>query len=101
MRRGAVTFDKAEVHIQVDDEGVPVSIGIKEQLEAHSLIEELMLLANREVAEYVNGKNKDQAGRRHRTVCEEPDADKMAPFVTFIPFWVQHGKNGIAQGLCT
>jgi ribonuclease R len=87
VRRGAVTFDKAEVHIQVDDEGVPVSIGIKEQLEAHSLIEELMLLANREVAEYVNGKKDKKTGRPPAFVYrihEEPDADKIAAFRNFV-----------------
>jgi ribonuclease R len=50
---GAIDFDQPEVRFRLNDSGKPVEVVRKERLEAHKLIEEFMLLANREVATYV------------------------------------------------
>ncbi|MFP4378023.1 MAG: ribonuclease R [Spirochaetales bacterium] len=49
--RGSVDFDFSSRQIRLDENGVPVSIRPNERLAANRLIEELMLLANRLVAE--------------------------------------------------
>lgn len=50
---GSIDFDMTEQHITLDQEGIPRQVKPKERLNAHRLIEELMLLANRKVAERV------------------------------------------------
>lgn len=49
---GAVAFDREEMRFKLDEEGHPTDIVIKVSKDAHKLIEEFMLLANREVSEH-------------------------------------------------
>ncbi len=61
MRNGAIDFDRQEVRFKLSDNGKPLDVYFKEQKEAHKLIEEFMLLANKAVAEKVgkaSGKQK-------------------------------------------
>lgn len=53
MRKGSIFFDKAEVKFHLDEEGNPLGVFFKTQKDAHKLIEDFMLLANRKVAEYL------------------------------------------------
>ncbi len=50
---GAIDFGDNEVKFVLDDKGVPVQVIRKERIETNQLIEEFMLLANREVAKQV------------------------------------------------
>ena len=50
---GSVDMDLPAATISLDEEGVPVSIRPVERLQANRLVEECMLLANRQVAECV------------------------------------------------
>lgn len=54
FKNGAINFSSQEVRFQLDENAKPVGILIKESKEAHQLIEEFMLLANRTVAEYIS-----------------------------------------------
>ncbi|PIQ92146.1 MAG: ribonuclease R [Parcubacteria group bacterium CG11_big_fil_rev_8_21_14_0_20_39_22] len=49
---GAIDFETEEFEFELDENGTPVSISKKERMETHKLVEEFMLLANREVAEF-------------------------------------------------
>jgi ribonuclease R len=82
--KGAINFSSQEVRFQLDEKGKPVGIMIKESKEAHQLIEEFMLLANRSVAEYVSGieVNKKPVPFPYR-VHDTPDEEKLLPFVAF------------------
>ena len=85
--RGAIAFERPEVKVQVDQKGVPVSIHVKEQLDSHWLIEEFMLLANREVAELINKKKDKGTGKVPEfiyRVHEPPAEDKMTAFRNFV-----------------
>ncbi len=84
FENGAINFSSQEVRFQLDENGKPVGIIIKESKEAHQLIEEFMLLANRTVAEYVSKVqvNKKAIPFPYRT-HDEPDKDKLQPFVEF------------------
>jgi ribonuclease R len=81
---GAINFSSQEVRFQLDEQGAPLGITIKESKEAHQLIEEYMLLANRAVAEYL-GKIRVKESpllfpyRTH----DDPDREKLLPFVAF------------------
>jgi ribonuclease R len=51
FNNGAISFSSQEVRFKLDEKGNPIGIMIKESKEAHQLIEEFMLLANRTVEE--------------------------------------------------
>ena len=50
---GAISFERPEMKVEVDEKGRPVNVYQKVSKEANWLIEEFMLLANRSVAEFV------------------------------------------------
>lgn len=50
---GAIDFEQDEVAFELDDKGKPIRIYKKQRLDTHKLVEEYMLLANREVAEFI------------------------------------------------
>lgn len=84
FKKGAINFATTEVKFKLDEKGVPIGIVVKESKEAHQLIEEFMLLANRTVSEHV-GKikvNKKEVPFPYR-VHDTPDEMKLAPFVEF------------------
>ncbi len=81
---GAINFSSQEVRFTLDEKGNPTGIMVKESKEAHKLIEEFMLLANRTVAENIskieiNGKPLPFPYRIH----DEPDEEKLTPFAAF------------------
>lgn len=53
-RKGSIFFDKAEVKFKLDENGAPLGVFFKTQKDAHKLIEDFMLLANRTVAEFLS-----------------------------------------------
>ncbi len=81
---GAINFSSQEVRFKLDEKGKPIGIVIKESKEAHQLIEELMLLANRTVAEYVSKikLNKKPVPFPYR-IHDTPDDEKLKPFAAF------------------
>lgn len=50
--KGAIDFGDSEVKFELDEDGTPLRVIKKERLDTHKLVEEYMLLANREVAEF-------------------------------------------------
>ncbi len=84
FNNGAINFSSQEVRFKLDEKGDPIGIMIKESKEAHQLIEEFMLLANRTVAENIskikiNGKPLPFPYRTH----DDPDEEKLVPFAAF------------------
>lgn len=84
FNNGAINFSSQEVRFKLDEKGNPIGIMIKESKEAHQLVEEFMLLANRTVAENIskikiNGKPLPFPYRTH----DDPDEAKLLPFAAF------------------
>lgn len=81
---GAINFSSTEVRFQLDEKGKPIGIIVKESKEAHKLIEEFMLLANKAVAEYVSKIkiNKEVIPFPYR-IHDQPGEEKLKPFVAF------------------
>ncbi len=50
---GALVLEQEEIKVLIDETGKPVKIVKKIRTESHTLIEELMLLANRRIAEFL------------------------------------------------
>jgi len=82
--KGAINFSSKEVRFKLDEKGKPIGIVVKESKEAHQLIEELMLLANKAVAEFVaKVKVKKEDVPFPYRVHDTPDEKKLAPFIAF------------------
>jgi ribonuclease R len=87
FKHGAIGFETVEVKFKLDDRGVPLAVIPKIRKDAHRLIEDFMLLANKRVAEFVynkNRKNEDSDGLTmvYRT-HDSPNQEKLQAFSVF------------------
>lgn len=91
FKSGAISFESVEVKFKLDEKGKPLAIVPKVRKDAHKLIEEYMLLANKLVAEYVFKKKK---GKNPLTMVyrihDEPNEEKLQNLVLFAK---QFGHN--------
>lgn len=82
--KGAVNFETTEVKFQLDEKGRPLAVIPKIRKDAHKLIEEFMLLANKYVANFIydfkKGKEKNTFVYR---IHDFPDPDKVKDFALF------------------
>lgn len=84
FKHGAIAFESIEVKFNLDENGKPLGVIPKVRKDAHKLVEEYMLLANRKVAEFIATKKKgDQqltfVYRQH----DYPDPEKLSTFSIF------------------
>ncbi len=84
FKRGSIGFDRPEIRFEIDDKGIPVSTYIKVSKDAHKLVEEFMLLANRHVAEHIGrvAKGKKAKVLPYR-IHDVPEQDKLEQLATF------------------
>lgn len=83
---GAIAFDTPEVKIELDAEGKPVSVTLKERKATNLLIEDFMLLANVEVATWLTQKA-TQANMKQMPIYrihDVPDADRIMNLSSFL-----------------
>jgi ribonuclease R len=86
IKKGSIPFEKTETKFKLDDKGIPVDVFFVEANDAHELIEDFMLLANRTVAELMGKiKNSVFVYRVH----DVPDDEKLKKFSEFL------SKSGI------
>lgn len=83
FKNGSIAFQSEELRFKLDEAGKPIEVYVKESFDAHKLIEDFMLLANKEVALYIdkkaNGKEIPFVYRIH----DEPNPEKLADFAAF------------------
>jgi ribonuclease R len=84
FRQGAIAFESVEVSFILDENGKPLGVIPKARQDAHKLVEEYMLLANRKVAEFIATKKKGDKKltfvyRQH----DYPDPEKLETFAMF------------------
>jgi ribonuclease R len=84
--KGAIDFETTEIKFKLDENGKPIAVLKKERLDTHKLVEEFMLLANREVAEFISTKNKahHQENAGVYRIHDLPDADRIADLSLFV-----------------
>ncbi len=84
FKKGAVNFETTEVKFKLDEKGKPLAVIPKIRKDAHKLIEEFMLLANKQVATFVynlrKGKEKNTFVYR---IHDLPDPEKVKNFSVF------------------
>jgi ribonuclease R len=83
FKDGAITFETDELQFKVDELGQTLEIFVKERKEVHLLIEDFMLLANREVATLIAQKGKSQEIPFPYRVHDVPDPDRLLDFQKF------------------
>lgn len=84
LNEGAIAFDRIEVRFKLNAEGLPETVVFKVQKEAHKLIEEFMLMANRTVAAFVGETKKEQKPKPFvYRIHDEPNPQKLADFSAF------------------
>jgi ribonuclease R len=85
--KGAIEFEQEEIKFKLDENGKPIGVYKKERLDTHKLVEEYMLLANREVAKYIHEcitkKGKKDTGAIYR-IHDIPDKDRMMDLSVFV-----------------
>jgi len=82
----AINFETEEVRFKLDENGKPIGVFLKIQREANWLIEEMMLLANKRVAEKIGKKSsrfKEVKTFVYR-IHDEPIGDKVENFKNFV-----------------
>lgn len=86
FENGALRVEQTEVKFKIDEKGRPVDVFFKESKEANWLIEEFMLLANKQVAMHVGFK--DNAQKQIKTfvyrVHDQPNQEKLAELKRFV-----------------
>ena len=85
FKNGAIEFESDEVKFELDSTGRPVKVFKKVRKDTHKLVEDYMLLANREVARYMhsmtNGNTKAAVVYR---IHDAPDREKIINLATFV-----------------
>jgi ribonuclease R len=84
---GAIEFEQEEIKFKLDQDGKPVGVYKKARLDTHKLVEEYMLLANREVAKFIfdniKKKGKKDTGAIYR-IHDLPDKERMMDLSNFV-----------------
>ncbi len=84
-KRGAIDFETEEVKFVLDDTGKPIRVYKKERKDTHKLVEDFMLLANREVATFMHAANDNGfKGAFVYRIHDAPDREKIINLATFV-----------------
>lgn len=85
--QGAIEFEQDEIKFKLDEKGRPLGVYVKERLDTHKLVEEFMLLANREVARYIFDSIKKKGARDTGSIYrihDTPDKDRITELQMFV-----------------
>ena len=83
FKNGAIDFDSEEVRFRFDEKGVPVEVYVKTRKASNMLVEDFMLLANKEVATFITKKGKAKEIPFVYRIHDTPNEDKLADFARF------------------
>lgn len=81
---GSISFERPEMKVIVDKDGKPIDVVQKITKEANWLIEEFMLLANKEVATFIATKMRIKEPTFVYRIHEEPNFDKIQNLRDFV-----------------
>ena len=85
FKKGSIAFDRVELKFNIDEKGKPLSVYFKEAKDSNKLIEEFMLLANKQVAEFIGKKRGNKTPKTFvYRIHDKPDPDKLDSLNTFI-----------------
>ena len=100
IEQGAIAFDSEEIKLILNDQKKVVDFKTNRYTESHQLIEELMLLANREVATFVS-KAMDKKSRvflyRVHDMPNDDRLEELAVYLRAIGYQLTLGKGSDTQ----
>jgi len=85
--KGAIEFESDEIKFELDENGRPLRVIKKERIDTHKLVEEMMLLANREVAKFIHDKGKVNGNIHNKLIYrihDLPNKDKLEDLANFV-----------------
>lgn len=80
QERGSIDFDLEDTHISLNEQGVPVYVGVAQRRVANKIIEDFMITANETVAEHVYWMGIPFIYRVH----DRPQADRISELKRFL-----------------
>ena len=84
FQQGSINFETQEIKFELDENGKPLAIKVKERKDAHKLVEDFMLLANKTVAKYLNKlRTENHTIPFVNRVHDLPDGGKFEVFLNF------------------
>lgn len=84
FREGSIGFESEEVRFRLDEKGKPLSVYVKERKDVHMMIEDFMLLANKEVARYMHDFRKKPPVPVPYRVHPQPDELRVKDLQSFL-----------------
>lgn len=87
FENGAINFETEEVKFELDENKKPIRVYKKVRGDTHRMIEEFMLLANKEVAEFIYKAQNEQGKKLEHSVYrihDVPDKDRIEDLATFL-----------------
>ncbi len=98
---GAISFERPEMRVEVNADGVPIRVYERISKEANWLIEEFMLLANKCVAEFIGKVNKRWKSKARTFVYrihENPNEEKLGALSRFVRIFGLDFPDPTAEG---
>ncbi len=82
-KEGSIAFETPELEFELDENSHPVAIHKKVRKDTHLLVEDLMLLANREVATFIAKRSEREIPFVYR-IHDQPDEEKLGEYSIFL-----------------
>lgn len=83
-KNGAIEFETEEVKFELDSTGKPIRIYKKPRLDTMKMIEQWMLLANREVAKFISDKVTKRGGASIYRIHNFPKMERIEELAIFV-----------------
>lgn len=99
FEKGSVAFEHDEIRFTLDENGKPIKIEKKKILDTNHLVEEFMLLANKEVARFINKLNRKDLLFIYR-IHDAPDPEKIEELEIFLKA-IGYDFNSRGNGVTT
>lgn len=93
--KGAIEFDTIEVKVELDAEGKPIAVHLKERKATNLLIEDFMLLANEAVAKHLSRLTSNGGPHFYSLyrIHDTPDTDRIENLVNLLRVMGYHLKT--------
>lgn len=82
FENGAIAFEKEEVKFKLDEKGNPIEVYLKEYKDSNKLVEEFMLLANKQVATFIGKPKQGQPKTFVYRIHDNPVQERLEMLVT-------------------
>jgi ribonuclease R len=81
---GSINFETQEVKFRLDEMGRPVELILKDRKDAHKLVEEFMLLANRQVGNFIANARKTPPIPAPYRIHDKPKEERLEDLSRFV-----------------